>query len=268
MTSPRNTATSTDPARSVERHIEIAAPVSAVWKALTDADELVRWFPLEARVSPGPGGAIWMRWDDADTVDDRIEIWEPERHLRSAGRGGNWAAIATDYYLQGKGGGTVLRVVSSGFSDGESSDDMVQGFGIGWDFELHGLRHYLERHRGLDRVAARARVRHALGYDAAWARLTGPGGFFGDRGLSAPAEGQPCALTTATGDRLDGTVVLRQEPWQFAATIGSWNDALFRAHLYADTAMIWLSTYGVPAVEVQELGTRWQQFLDRLFPQA
>ncbi len=50
--------------RSVERTIEIDAPVRDVWRALTDADELMRWFPLEARAEPGEGGSIWMRWAD------------------------------------------------------------------------------------------------------------------------------------------------------------------------------------------------------------
>lgn len=42
--------------RRIEKEIEINAPLEDVWKALTDANELARWFPLEARVTPGPGG--------------------------------------------------------------------------------------------------------------------------------------------------------------------------------------------------------------------
>ncbi len=44
--------------RSNETQLEIAAPVEALWKALADPAELVRWFPLEAQVTPGPGGSI------------------------------------------------------------------------------------------------------------------------------------------------------------------------------------------------------------------
>lgn len=39
--------------RRVEREVKINAPIAEVWKALTDAKELARWFPLEARVTPG-----------------------------------------------------------------------------------------------------------------------------------------------------------------------------------------------------------------------
>lgn len=43
--------------RSVEQIIEIDAPVEAIWKALTDAEEMTRWFPLEAGTNPD--GSVW-----------------------------------------------------------------------------------------------------------------------------------------------------------------------------------------------------------------
>lgn len=259
------TSTTPGAARAVERQIEIAAPLSAVWNALTDAEELIRWFPLEARVTPGAGGSIWMRWDDAERVEDRIDVWEPERRLRLVGKAGPWSRIATDYYLEGRGGTKVLRVVSSGFGAEDDPDEVMQGFGFGWDFELRGLRHYLERHRGVPRLVAWARVHHTKGYEPAWARLTGPGGFFGVTGLPQGETGSAVAVTAVTGDRLDGSVLLAQAPYQFAATIPAWNDALFRAHLYGGSAMLWLSTYGVAADRVRDLERRWQQAIDDAF---
>jgi hypothetical protein len=44
--------------RRIENEIEVAAPAEEVWKALTDAGELARWFPLEAHVTLGLGGKI------------------------------------------------------------------------------------------------------------------------------------------------------------------------------------------------------------------
>jgi uncharacterized protein YndB with AHSA1/START domain len=34
--------------RRLEREVEISAPIEGVWKALADATELARWFPLES----------------------------------------------------------------------------------------------------------------------------------------------------------------------------------------------------------------------------
>jgi uncharacterized protein YndB with AHSA1/START domain len=42
----------------IEKQIDIASSAESVWKALTNAEELKRWFPLEARVEPGKGGKI------------------------------------------------------------------------------------------------------------------------------------------------------------------------------------------------------------------
>ncbi len=63
--------------------LEIEAPPEAVWKALTDAKELVRWFPLKAEVEPRVGGRYWLSWEGEFEGDSRIEIFEPERHLRT-----------------------------------------------------------------------------------------------------------------------------------------------------------------------------------------
>ncbi len=65
------------PTRTVETEIQIAAPVEAVWKALTEAEELERSFPLQARVEPGENGSIFHGWGDWASWDNRIEVWEP-----------------------------------------------------------------------------------------------------------------------------------------------------------------------------------------------
>jgi uncharacterized protein YndB with AHSA1/START domain len=40
--------------------------VDEVWKALTEPKELVKWFPLDARVRPGVAG--WMQDPEGNTV--------------------------------------------------------------------------------------------------------------------------------------------------------------------------------------------------------
>ena len=45
--------------RLFEMSIDIEATPEHVWKALTDAAELTRWFPLQARVTPGTGGSMF-----------------------------------------------------------------------------------------------------------------------------------------------------------------------------------------------------------------
>jgi len=254
--------------RTVEREIAIQAPPDAVWKALTEAEELARWFPLEARTRPGVGGSIWMRWGETYQAESGIEVWEPARHLRIAFPIHGSMRLATDYYLEGKGGGTVLRVVTSGFGAGEDWDDMYAGVDSGWAFELQGLRHYLERHRGKNRLVAWAVVPWSGDRAERWRRLTGPGGWFGSAGLPAVRAGERYTVTTSTGESLSGTVQVHRPGQQFAATVDGWNDGLFRLELEGGdrkgTGWLWLATYGIPERDVRALERRWKESLDSL----
>lgn len=250
--------------RSVEREIFIRVPAELVWKALTDASELTRWFPLDATVTPGLGGEIAMRWPGGARTAGPIEIWESGRHLRIGGDAASPAPIATDYYLRSEKGGTVLRVVSSGFGPDADWDEQYEGWGGGWDFELRGLRHYLERHFGVSRLVAWAQARYGGSRREAWSRLIGPGGWLGDPGVSEPADGQPYVLRSAAGRMFSGTVVLWQPSRQFAGTAEAWNDGLLRVELYDSTATVWLSTYGVAPAAVAELEREWRAALPGL----
>jgi uncharacterized protein YndB with AHSA1/START domain len=51
-----------DQTRACEERITLDAPAEVVWRALTDAQELMRWFPLGAEVVPGAGGSVTMSW--------------------------------------------------------------------------------------------------------------------------------------------------------------------------------------------------------------
>src|SRR5712691_11384894 len=58
MTQAKSASASRQQERKIKREIELNAPVKEVWKAVTEPEELKRWFPLEARVVPGKGGKI------------------------------------------------------------------------------------------------------------------------------------------------------------------------------------------------------------------
>lgn len=259
--------TTNDPTgRIVEREIEIDAPVATVWTALTEADELMRWFPPEAKSIPGVGGSIWMRWDDVYEGESEIEAWEPEHHLRTLFPKKGTARLATDYYLEGEGGKTVLRVVTSGFGEGAEWDDQYTGVFFGWRFELESLRHYLERHLGRNRHVAWARAPYTGGFDGAWTHLMEV------MGLGAADEltvGGTYAAQTATGEALSGGVLLWHPPRQFVGTVDALGDALLRIETKggadSGSAQIWLSSYRLPEPDVRALEARWQSALDARF---
>lgn len=245
--------------RSAEGSVEIDAPPERVWRALTEAAELERWFPLEARVEPGEGGSIFMSWKNEYAGESEILVWDPPRHLRTSwgapDEGG--PAQVTDYYIEGrKGGGTILRVVTSGFPTDSSWDDWVEGTRKGWRFELESLRRYLEDHDGEDREVVYLRRRVPLTREEAWGRLFGPGGLGGRPLGGEPFDDSPPAQYAAVVDDPPGAVLrVSTEPCG--------------PGVEAKDVTLWLQAWGGrEAGGLVELQERWREMLGRLFPEG
>ena len=74
--------TATRQARAFRTSLDIDASPEEVWAALTQAEELVRWFPTDAKVTPGKGGTMLWSWGHGEDWVTRIDAWEPGRLLR------------------------------------------------------------------------------------------------------------------------------------------------------------------------------------------
>ncbi len=277
--------------RMFEMTLEIDAQVDRVWKALTYAGELMRWFPLEARVRPGKGGSIWISWGPEFEAEQQIEIWEPNRRLGlkmkrwfdhpaemsdafGPGPGAEepQRQIAIDYFLESRGGKTVLRLVHSGFGRDASWDDEFESISRGWAFELRGLRHYLERHAGRTRQAVWLRRKSAVSIGETWRRLWSGEGFLAGGRIDGLKEFDRYEIRTAEGETLGGIVQVNIPGKQFAGTIEEWNGAFFRTELDIRDGraevMVWLSAYDAPAAVVDAFRAGWTQRLAMLFPEV
>ena len=268
--------------RQIEKEIEINAPIETVWKALTDAHELTQWFPLEAGANPD--GTMWMAWRNEFKFASRIEIWEPPHHVRTMPVQSNWSqdktekenlandaepswGMATDFYLEARGGKTALRLVHSGFSLDADWDALYDGTRTGWNFQLWALQHYLEKHHGVPRQVAFVReFLQGTSRAEAWQILFGSNGLLGS--LHGLRPGDHYAIRTAAGDELTGVIHFLQPPHDFSATVENLNHALLRVHLdelfgYRDVNFQ-LSAYGVPQSQVEALEARTRQLLQSL----
>jgi uncharacterized protein YndB with AHSA1/START domain len=187
--------------RSIEVTKEIDAPIEAVWRALTDAKQLEQWFVIEARLEPRANGKIWVSWGEGAEIESTILHWEPNRRF---GWGEEWNGqlMATDFILEARGSKTIVRVVTSGFSDDPAWDEdfhMVEG---GWQYFMAHLAVLLEHHRDRERALALNRRQAEVSKDEAFARLTRGLGF-----TSAPDRPGPFSVTTASGDTLSGQIL-------------------------------------------------------------
>jgi uncharacterized protein YndB with AHSA1/START domain len=250
------------PTRAIELQVDVQATPAEVWRALTDPEELKRWFPPDARVTPGEGGSLSLSWGPGLEMQSRIETWDPPRRLRCVG-GEAGMELAVEWQLEARNGTTSVRLVHSGFGLGEQWDDWYDGTRRGWTYFLANLRHYLEVHRGTPRALVSARRPQSRGKAEAWALLFGPEGL----GLPAvPAAGQECALRW-DGGTLAARVVAVEAPHIFAAELPELGRALLFVEMEGGPdpwhCGLWLSTYGLPPARVSALRATLDALADR-----
>lgn len=264
------------PSRSHEHVLEIGATPAEVWEAITRAEELVRWFPTSAEVTPGPGGEIRYGWDEL-VGRCRILAWDPPRHLRTgwmeapAGGAGDpaRATLAVDWFLEANGATTRLRLVHSGFTRDARWDEEFDGTRRGWTFELQALRHYLERHRGRERRASW--IRHPVTSTPAevWQRLSRPGPVFHTVALEGLAPGEPFRLQRADGEWLEGRVLVNHPPLEFAAALARPVEGMlrfgFEACMGRPEAHLWLATWGLRPERFEAFEGGWKRVLREAF---
>jgi uncharacterized protein YndB with AHSA1/START domain len=259
--------------------LAIAATPEDVWRALTDAGELMRWFPLQARVTPGKGGSVFWGWDQHWAWESHIEVWEPGHLLRlvesrpafdASGEPlpGPSQQLAMEFTIEAHGANTTLRIVHSGFGDGASWDDELESVSAGWQFELRGLRHYLEHHKGRDRHHATAQIVTSFGTSEVWKRLLSPAAFVVTSG--SLAQDECVVIRSATGDQFSGTVAWHNTGRDLFIRVDDLNDGVFRLSTWragGQTGLqVWLTTYDPRHSDrVRVFGARTKELLARLF---
>jgi uncharacterized protein YndB with AHSA1/START domain len=284
--------TTRDGERRIETQFDIDAPIESVWKALTDADELMNWFPPFAEVKPGAGGHIRSVWSEQQDWTAGIGAWEPNERLgviwmeatppeqvEEAKKSGFYCPfkLAVDYYLEARaGGGTTLRLVHSGFSTDSAWDGQYDGTVRGWAYQLRGLKHYLENHRGTKRVVVEAKkVLEGISLDEAWQRLMGADGLRAERPIENLTVGDRYAFTTSAGDQFEGEIQFLNPPKDLCGTIDNLDHAYVRIAIdhgcitqSQDEVNIFISTYGLPTEQTDALQERCRALLEQLFVTA
>jgi len=256
------------PRRSVGATIELPGTPDEVWRAITDASEIVRWFCFHAEVEPRVGGLARLRWTDEFDWNYRIEACEPGRRLRMVSpqeRPDGPALIALEWLLEARGGSTVLRVVHSGFGYGEAWDDEVDGTNRGWYGELRSLRHYLARHRGARRsvgwVLARTDRKAAQTF---WNKVMGAEGLVAEGSVEGLREGDRYRIRAAGGEVYEGTVVMNTPPTDFVGTVSALDDGTVRYGWEGPFISLWLATWNGDEAAVDRFVDDWSARIERL----
>ena len=142
----------------IEREVLIDAPIDVVWVVVTDPEHVGRWFGDSASIDLRLGGEASLTWEGMGTAHARVEKVDPPhtfsfRWARPFGAEpskGNSTLV--EFTLSAEGTGTRLRVVETGFSELDWSDEekarYVEENRLGWDRELSELQAYVSERFG------------------------------------------------------------------------------------------------------------------------
>jgi uncharacterized protein YndB with AHSA1/START domain len=146
----------------IEKRMELKAPISRVWRALTDYGEFGKWFGAEFTGPFAEGQALKGRITHPgyEHVKFEIEVQkiEPEHYFSYT-----WHPYAIDpnvdysnetptlveFFLEASGAGTLLRVTESGFEkipENRRAEAFRKNEG-GWGAQMENIRKYVEANK-------------------------------------------------------------------------------------------------------------------------
>ena len=63
----------------ITKALEFSCDIERVWRALTDPNEIAKWFSDRAQFDPNPGSLGWLEWDKHGRYPLRVEAVEEPR---------------------------------------------------------------------------------------------------------------------------------------------------------------------------------------------
>jgi len=256
--------------RRLEASIEVPGTPEQVWEAIATGPGITAWF-MPTEVEEREGGTIRMDHGPAIQSTSVVSAWErphrfayEEEWQPTEEAGGQ--PIATEFLVEARAGGTcVVRVVMSGFGDGDEWDRAMESFTSGWETALEGLRLYLAHFPGqhASSIAVSGATKNGSP-DEIWRSFTEA------LGLADAAEGARAGTSGPGVPAFAGTVeraaermltLVLDEPARGVGLLGVGGPAdevftIVRAQLFGD---------GADAVAAREQPA-WRAWMDEHFP--
>ncbi len=145
----------------IEKQIELDAPVSRVWQALTNYKEFGEWFGFKFESQYAPGQVVVAPLTISGLEHIKVEIafqkMEAEKYFSYT-----WHPYALDpqidyskeqptlveFKLEKSGNGTLLLVIESGFEkipENRREEAFRKNDG-GWTWQLNNIKEYVAKH--------------------------------------------------------------------------------------------------------------------------
>lgn len=256
--------------------IEIDASPETVWSAVSEADQLTRWYVEDARVEPGEGGKQWIDWGGGQAMEATHLVWQPGERLVIGDPGHatatGWNAIVVEFEIEALGGDrSLLRITQSGIPEGPDWQGAYDGTYVGWQAFAETLRIYLERHPGTARRTVYDYRTLPVSAEDAWESLL-------LETLGMPAEcfvagAEFTAQPSDGGAPISGRIAKCARPGVLVGTIAELDDAVLFLTIHGtgsgDAYMNFvLGTYGLDDERWAAAEARWKALLAGFTPGA
>jgi uncharacterized protein YndB with AHSA1/START domain len=135
----------------VQQTVTIKSSPEAVFKALTQADELMRWFPTRVESDPRPGGKFKFTWEFANAKENGSQQGEyvevlPNRKLTYTWTAESVHTIPTlvTFNLTEAGEETIVELDHASMQSGVDHEKLHDMHANQWGFFMMNLKSYLE----------------------------------------------------------------------------------------------------------------------------
>lgn len=139
--------------RGYAHRVDIDADAVQIWRAMTQAEHLIRWCAPGAQISARQGGLFRANVDRVTELEAHIDVFEPARrlrliHLPSQAWPPAASAIVDDFILEPAEAGTVVRLLGSGIPGTAEWQAAYGRLRLGWQQAMARLKVFVESQMG------------------------------------------------------------------------------------------------------------------------
>jgi uncharacterized protein YndB with AHSA1/START domain len=139
----------TDRTRGYAHRIDVVAPASLVWAAITTSAALSQWCSPDAQIDARPGGSFRASVDRVTEFEAHIDVYMPQRRMRllylPSPELPADSPMADDFVLDAGPGRTIVRLLGSGIPADSAWDEMYLRLRTAWERAMARLKVLVER---------------------------------------------------------------------------------------------------------------------------
>lgn len=132
----------------IKQSVTVKASREVVFKALSDAGELMRWFPTRVESDARTGGKFMFAWEFAEEENNGSQEGTYTEVIANEKISYGWQAgevpTTVEFTLNASGDETTVDLVHAGFPAGAEGDELLKKHSDPWGFYMMNLKSYLE----------------------------------------------------------------------------------------------------------------------------